>query len=284
MAGHPLPPADLRRTASAMTHELDLAAYLDRVGLAVAPPATAAGLAELHLAHATHVPFENLDVLLGRPIRLDLTHLQRKLVHDRRGGYCFEQNVLFAAVLEALGFRVTGLAARVRYRATKLLPRTHMLLAVEADGAAWLADVGFGGSGPLLPLRLDDRGEQRQFLWSYRIADEGPARVLQAGVPGGWQDFYAFTAEPQELVDFEVANHYVSTHPDSAFTKTLAAQRPTPEARFILRNRELTVERGTGTETRTVGDDELPDVLATMFGLTLPPDAKLPDRPWGWGG
>jgi N-hydroxyarylamine O-acetyltransferase len=267
-----------------MTTDLDLAAYLTRVGLAAAPPPTAAGLAELHLAHATHVPFENLDVLLGRPIRLDLESLQRKLVRDRRGGYCFEQNVLFAAVLEAIGFRVTRLAARVRYRATKLLPRTHMLLAVEAEGGPWLADVGFGGSGPLLPVRLDDRGEQRQFLWSFRIVDEGAARVLQGGVPGGWQDFYTFTPEPQELVDYEVANHYVSTHPDSAFTKTLAAQLPTPEARFILRNRELTVERGTGSETRTVGDEELPDVLVKMFGLTLPPGATLPDRPWGWGG
>src|SRR5688500_1067883 len=98
--------------------ELDLAAYLARVGLATAPAPTAAGLAELHLAHATHIPFENLDVLLGKPIRLDLASLQQKLVRDRRGGYCFEQNLLFAAVLEAVGFRVSRLAARVRYRAT----------------------------------------------------------------------------------------------------------------------------------------------------------------------
>lgn len=267
-----------------MTLELDLAAYLARVGLAAAPAPTAAGLAELHLAHATHVPFENLDVLLGRPIRLDLPSLQAKLVRDRRGGYCFEQNMLFAAVLEAAGFRVTRLAARVRYRATRLLPRTHMLLAVEADGGLWLADVGFGGSGPLLPLRLDDRGEQRQFLWAYRVADEGGLRVLQGGGPGGWHDFYAFTPERQELVDYEVANYYVSTHPDSAFTRTLAAQLPTPEARFILRNRELTTERGTGTETRTVTDAELPDVLAGVFGLKLPAGVVLPDRPWAWGG
>src|SRR5262245_22459638 len=209
-----------------MTTDLDLAAYLARIGLDAAPDPTAAGLAQLHLAHATHIPFENLDVLLGRPIRLDPASLQRKLVADRRGGYCFEQNLLFAAVLEAVGFRVTRLAARVRYRATKLLPRTHMLLSVEADGSPWLADVGFGGSGPLLPLRLDDRGEQRQFHWSYRVTEEGGARVLQGGGPDGWLDFYAFTPEPQEVVDYEVANHYVSTHPDSAFTRTLAAQLP----------------------------------------------------------
>jgi N-hydroxyarylamine O-acetyltransferase len=267
-----------------MTTNLDLPSYLARIGLGAAPAPTAAGLAELHLAHATHIPFENLDVLIRRPIRLDPEGLQHKLVRDRRGGYCFEQNLLFAAVLEAVGFRVTRLAARVRYRAARLLPRTHMLLAVEADGGPWLADVGFGGSGPLLPLRLDDRGEQRQFHWSYRIVDEGRARVLQGGGPSGWQDFYAFTPEPQEVVDYEVASYYVSTHPDSPFTRTLAAQLPTPDARYLLRNRELTVERGTGSETRTVPDEELPDLLARVFGLTVPPGVVFPDHPWAWGG
>jgi N-hydroxyarylamine O-acetyltransferase len=97
-----------------MSTDFDLAAYLRRIGLDARPPATAAGLAELHLAHATHIPFENLDVLLGRPIRLDPASLQRKLVGARRGGYCFEQNLLFAAALEVVGFRLTKLAARVR--------------------------------------------------------------------------------------------------------------------------------------------------------------------------
>jgi N-hydroxyarylamine O-acetyltransferase len=262
---------------------IDLDAYLARVGYTGPLAATAETLDGLHLAHSTRIPFENLDIFLGRPIRLDLESLQAKLVRGRRGGYCFEQNLLFAAVLEAVGFRVTRLAARVRYRATKLLPRTHMLLAVEADGGPWLADVGFGGSGPLLPVRLDDCGEQRQFLWSYRVTDEGGARVLQGGGPGGWQDFYTFTAEPQEVVDYEVASYYVSTHPDSPFTRTLAAQLPTPEARYLLRNRELIVERGTGAETRVVSDDELPDLLARLFGLTVPPGVTIPDRPWGWG-
>jgi len=266
-----------------MTADFDLAAYLARIGLAAPPDPTAAGLAALHLAHATHVPFENLDVLLGRPIRLDPESLQRKLVRDRRGGYCFEQNLLFAAALEAVGFRATRLAARVRYRANRTLARTHMLLAVEADGGPWLADVGFGGSGPLLPLRLAAGVEQQQFLWAYRLAAEGGAWVLQGRVPSGWQDFYAFTLEPQELVDYEVANYYVSTHPDSPFTRTLTAQLPAPEARHLLRNRELTVERATGPETRTVADGELPDVLARLFGLTVPPGTTLPDRPWAWG-
>jgi N-hydroxyarylamine O-acetyltransferase len=263
--------------------ELDLAAYLARVGLTVAPAPTAAGLAELHLAHATHIPFENLDVLLGKPIRLDLASLQKKLVHDCRGGYCFEQNLLFAAVLEHIGFRVTRLAARVRYRATKLLPRTHMLLAVDTGDGRWIADVGFGGSGPLVPLRFVANAEQRQFHWTYRLTEEGDVWVLQNRQKNAWQDFYAFKPERQELVDYEVANYYVSTHPDSAFTRTLAAQLPTPEARYILRNRELTTDRATGVETRVVRDDELLALLAELFGLHLPPGTTFPDRPWMWG-
>ena len=265
-----------------MTPDSDLAAYLDRIELTAPPAPTAAGLAELHLAHATHIPFENLDVILGRPIRLDPKSLHQKLIHDRRGGYCFEQNLLFASVLERLGFRVTRLAARVRYRATSLLPRTHMLLAVEVDGESWLADVGFGGSGPLLPIRFVAGREQRQFVWNYRLVKEADAWVLQAQRPERWEDFYTFTLEPQEVVDYDVANYYVSTHPDSPFTRTLAAQLPTPEARFVLRNRELTIERAAGTEIRAITDDELPEVLRRLFGLALPPGTTIPDIPWGW--
>src|SRR5262245_18764810 len=266
-----------------MSTDLDLAAYLARIGLSAAPEPTTAGLAQLHLAHATHIPFENLDVLLARPIRLDLESLQRKLVHNRRGGYCYEQNLLFAAVLEKIGFRVTRLAARVRYRATRLLARTHMLLRVETQEGSWLADVGFGGSAALHPLQLVADREQRQLLWTYRLVEQDGLWVLQAQQPGGWQDFYAFTLERQELADYEVANYFVSTHPDSPFTRTLVAQLPTLEARYLLRNRELTIERAAGAETRTVTDAELPELLARLFGLVVPPGTTFPDRPWVWG-
>src|SRR5881398_483010 len=118
---------------------LDLDAYLARIGYQGGLSPTAAVLKALHSAHVFSIPFENLDILLGRPILLDLESLQAKLVHGKRGGYCFEQNLLFAAVLEQLGFAVTRLAARVRRGAARLLPRTHMTLRVEVEGAAWLA-------------------------------------------------------------------------------------------------------------------------------------------------
>lgn len=150
----------------------DLDAYCSRIGYAGERTPTAGVLEELHLAHATHIPFENLDILLGKPIRLDLASLQAKLIRGKRGGYCFEQNTLFAAALERIGFRVTRLAARVGAGATRVLPRTHMLLRVEAEEAAWLADVGFGGDGLLRPLPFVPGPECRQYGWTYRLAKE----------------------------------------------------------------------------------------------------------------
>jgi N-hydroxyarylamine O-acetyltransferase len=249
---------------------IDLDAYLARTGYAGDLSPTRAALTGLHLAHATHVPFENLDIALGRPIRLDLESLQAKLVRGRRGGYCFEQNTLFAAVLEQLGFRVTRLAARVRFGTQRLLPRTHMLLQVDVDGGPWLADVGFGADGLLEPVPLAAGQPVRQFARTYRVTSEECLWVLQSLGTDAWQDLYAFSLEPQLPVDFEVANYYTSTHPDSIFTRTLTAQRTTPEARYLLRGRELTVARADAVSSRTLGEDELLGVLAESFGLEFP--------------
>src|SRR4029453_319959 len=149
--------------------EFDLAAYLKRIGFEGATRPDLATLQALHLAHATHIPFENLDILLGRPIRLDLGSLQAKLGGGARGGYCHEQNLLFSAALTAAGFSVRQLAARVRYRTHRTLPRTHIVLLAEADGGTWIAGVGFGLEGLLLPLRFVPGEQSRQFRWTYRV-------------------------------------------------------------------------------------------------------------------
>jgi N-hydroxyarylamine O-acetyltransferase len=249
---------------------LDLDSYLARTGYTGPSAPTAQTLAGLHLAHATHIPFENLDVYAGRPVRLDLDSLQSKLVRTRRGGYCFEQNSLFAAVLERLGFRVTPLAARVRYRATGLLPRTHMLLRVETDDGPYLADVGFGGDGLLLPVPLVAGRECRQFLWTYRLVREGSLWVLQARRGDAWADQYAFSEEPQHFVDFEVANYFVSTHPESIFRRMRTAQLPSPTGRYVLRDHDLTIDRGDTTDQRVVGPGEIPLIFKTVFGIDPP--------------
>jgi len=258
---------------------LDLEAYLGRIGYSGRLQSDLAVLEAIHLAHATHIPFENLDILLKRPIRLDLASLQAKLVMGRRGGYCFEQNLLFSAVLRRLGYSVTQLAARVLYRSRRKFPRTHILLLVDVEGATWLADVGFGVEGLLLPVPFGNGREARQFAWTYRAVEAGGEWILQSLRDDSWTDLYSFTLEPCLAVDFEPANYYTATHPDSRFVRTLTVQLPTPEVRYTLRNRELVLDRG-GTVTRRVlaDNDELLAVLAETFGLRFPDGTRFSYR------
>jgi N-hydroxyarylamine O-acetyltransferase len=259
---------------------LDLEAYLRRIGVDPAIPraggATHATLAALHVAHVAAIPFENLDILLGRPILLDVGALQRKLVAARRGGYCFEQNTLFQAVLESLGFRVTPLAARVRSGAISVRPRTHMLLRVLLDEVPFLADVGFGAGGVVQPVPFAEGVVVSTGPFSHRVAREGELWVLQGDSGKGWADQYAFTLEPQHPVDFEVASHYTSTYPQSIFTQTITAQRSWPERRAVLRNRELTVTTAAGDAVSEIRDPQhLLEVLSTEFGLVFPPGTRF---------
>jgi N-hydroxyarylamine O-acetyltransferase len=257
-----------------MSTDLDLEAYLRRIGLEAKPAADLAGLRALHFAHATTIPFENLDIQMGLPIRLDLASLETKLVRQRRGGYCFEHNTLFRAALAACGFEVIACEARVRLGAMEVLPRTHMLLRVQVESAPWLCDVGFGGEGLLHPLPMD--GEPHaQFLNTYRIIQEGALQVLQSFHYGGWEDLYAFMPEPRFPVDFELANHYTSTHPESRFLKTLTAQLPGPEVRRILRNRAYAELRGDQAEGRELAPEEVLPMLREVFGIEVPEGAKF---------
>jgi N-hydroxyarylamine O-acetyltransferase len=263
--------------------ELHLDAYLARVGCARPPAATADGLAALHEAHCAAVPFENLDILLGRPIRLDLPSLQAKIVGGRRGGYCFEQNTLFQAALAALGFAVTPLAARVRTGSPPApRARTHMVLLVTAGDERYLADVGFGGGGLVRPLPLRDGASAGAGALAHRVLREGEGYRLQGRSPEGWSDLYAFDLVPQLPADYELASWYTSTHPQSPFVQTLTAQRSWPERRAILRNRELVVHGADGiAETTLVRDPEhLLEVLASVFGLEFPAGTRFSQPPF----
>ena len=258
------------------TDELDLDAYLQRIGARAPLAPSVEALADLQRAHVGAIPFENLDILLGRQILLDLPSLQAKLVAARRGGYCFEQNTLFKAVLDRLGFTVTSLAARVRAGATGVRARTHMLLQVELPEGLFVTDVGFGADGPLGPLPLQEGREHWLGLAGHRLRQDGELWVLEGSTDGQWSDLYAFTLEPQYPVDFELANHYTSTHPGSAFVKTLTAQRLWPERRVVLRNRDLTIREGRVTETATIRDaDHLLDVLERHCDLPFPPGTRF---------
>jgi N-hydroxyarylamine O-acetyltransferase len=262
---------------------LDLDAYLGRIGLDAPPPPTAKGLRRLHRAHALAIPFENLDVLLGRGVRLDMDALQDKLVTRRRGGYCYEHNLLFSAALERLGMEVVRLSARVRMGSEHLRPHSHMLMRVDAGGVDWLADVGFGGEGLIDPIPFADGATTHsEGGWNHSLAREDEDTwVLRSLHPDGWFDLYAFTLEPQHHVDYVVYNHYISTFPRSPFVTTLVAQRSAPDVRLTLSDLRLVETRPDGAEAVTeLEPDTLADTLRERFGIPLDGDeaARLAAR------
>ncbi|MFI8293819.1 arylamine N-acetyltransferase [Streptomyces sp. NPDC085614] len=251
--------------------ELDLDAYLARIGYDGELAPTSDVLRALHRAHVDTIPFENLDVALGREVALDVKSLQGKLVERRRGGYCYEQNSLFAAALERIGFRVAGRGARNRTRGEALLPVTHAMLVVTAGGREWLADTGFGQQGLLepVPLRDGERVEQGGWTFGIGVEDEG-IHVLRSLRPEGWKDLYAFAPQTLWPGDFTVMNHYSSSHPRSSFVGKVVAQRPGAGVRTALIRNLLTTTRTDGSvEERVVGPAELIDTLSGVFGIEL---------------
>ena len=265
------------RGSSGPLSAFDQDAYLRRIGFSAAPAtASAELLADVHEAHVAAIPFENLDILLGKAISLDLDALQAKLLAARRGGYCFEQNTLFRAALESLGFQVTSLAARVRSGSNAIRPRTHMLLRVDLREGQFLADVGFGGDGLVRPMPLMPAEESSIGGVGHRLQYDGDTWVLQGNAAGTWADLYAFTLEPQYPADFEMANYFTSTHPGSRFVQTLTAQRSWPGKRAILRNRDLVLHEGQAARATTIRDPEhLLEVLDRHFGLSFPAGTRF---------
>ncbi|MFC8509465.1 arylamine N-acetyltransferase [Streptomyces sp. NPDC057411] len=251
--------------------ELDLDAYLARIGYTGELAPDLRTLRALHRAHVAAIPFENLDVALGRRIPLDVKSLQAKLVGRRRGGYCYEQNSLLAAALERIGFDVAGRGARNRTRGDALTAVTHAVLVVTVDGEQWLADTGFGWQGPLEPVPLVDGARVEQDGWTFGIAreDEG-VHVLRSLRPQGWTDLYAFAPHTLYPVDFELMNHYSSSHPLSRFVGQVVALRPGSEVRRALVRSGLTSVRLDGTvEERSIGPEELIGTLSEVFGIEL---------------
>ncbi|WP_280486306.1 arylamine N-acetyltransferase family protein [Nocardia farcinica] len=258
--------------------ELDLDAYLARIGFAGERAPTLATLRELVYRHTTAIPFENLEAVLGRPVRLDLASLQDKLVHSRRGGYCYENAGLFAAALERLGFGVTGHTGRVTMGAGGLRPATHALLRVTTadDDRVWMCDVGFG-RGPLRPYEL--RPQPDEFTlgdWRFRLERRTGELgtdlwVLHQFGRDGWVDRYTFTTAPQYRIDFEVGNHFVSTSPRSPFTTRPFLQRFHPDRHHVLDGLTLTTERPDGSaDIRALTPGELPEVMNELFDIELP--------------
>lgn len=245
----------------------DLDAYLARIGLSGRP-----SVAEVHRAHITSIPFENLDPQRGVPVSLAVDDLQRKLVDERRGGYCFEMNLLLKLALESLGAPVDLLLARVRSGTEPgvVRPRSHLVLRVR-DGGDWHADVGFGLGSLLEPIPFGPGEAHDQSGWRYRVVEDGDELVLQTVDGDAWRDLYGFVPDPAPMVDVEVSNWFTCTHPRSPFvTGLIVSAQGRDGTRTWLSDwsgLQLAEQTPAGTTVTRVERAEIPALLGERFGL-----------------
>jgi len=271
---------------------MDLAAYLGRIGVDGAPPVGPEGLAMVQMAHRQNIGFENLDVELGRGISLEPQVVFAKLVGGMRGGYCFEHNSLFGAMLAAMGFANRALLGRVwlGVEHSVVPPRTHTLRLVEMSGQAWIADAGFGGSSvPPLPLR-DGAEAQTDDGARHRLrrvgAWTGEWLVERAGSPAAtdgradrhddWQEQYSFDTGPVAPVDLDMSNHWTSTRPNTRFTMAPIASIVLPDGFASLSGRRLsTYAGGRGDQIEIASPEDWRMVLADLFRIELSAEEVL---------
>jgi N-hydroxyarylamine O-acetyltransferase len=264
-----------------MSHPFDPERYFQRIGYTGPCAATLDVLRTVHALHPLAIPFENLDPIRERPVDVDLPSVVAKLVDGGRGGYCFEQNALFASALTHLGFQVTPLIGRVVWGRTFDVeaPLTHMLLRVDLEGEAWLADVGFGSVTLTAPLRLHSTQPQSTVLETYlldpvRTGEGAPVSEYRLSVKSSekWLPVYRFTPRPAEWIDYKLGNWYTSSAPDSIFRQHLMACRVLPQGRIALLDTRLTERSSQGevvAETDIASAAQLAQILSERFGLRL---------------
>jgi N-hydroxyarylamine O-acetyltransferase len=257
----------------------NLALYLQRLGFDAPPAPTLETLRQLQLRHTGAFPFENLTTLLGQPVLVDLPSIEKKVLHDGRGGYCYELNNLFLALLQTLGFEARGITGRVVMNQPEgaWTARTHRLSLVILDGVRYITDVGFGGMVPTAPLILDTEDEQLTPHEPYRIEQHADGYTLRANVGGEWRAMYIFDLQRQEDIDYTLGNWYVSTHPESPFVKQLMVARTGEGWRRTLNNGSFAIHRlGSESERRQVTDvDELIGLLEREFDIRVPAKEAL---------
>ncbi|MCB1043170.1 MAG: arylamine N-acetyltransferase [Acidobacteria bacterium] len=248
-------------------HQID--AYLLRIGLKEPPEANLQGLKSLHRAQFFHIPFENLNIRLGRGVSLDPETVFEKLVTDRRGGYCFELNGLMLRALRSFGFDARALLARV-HLGDEPSGKTHQLNLVHLPEGDWTIDVGFGAGGPqfVLPLSEGTFTDERA---SYRLSMEAPwGWMMRTLDDGTWKDSYSFSTAHVTAADIEMGNHYTSTSPNSHFTQISTVSLPTASGRISLRDLQWTEWAGDRKTTRMLEPIEFVQVLDHRFGINIP--------------
>ena len=256
---------------------IDLDAYFDRIGWGGPTTLHDDTLAGLLGAHMSRIPFEALDVLLGRPVRLELDALQQKLVADRRGGYCFEHATLFAAVLEELGFEPARHTARVVLIVPRdASPRTHMVLTVPTPEGTFIVDPGLGGLAPRVPVPLIDGAQARADHEVHWMACDRNRWTLRTRSGENTVDCWVSSLEADNLIDFEVGNHYTATHPMSPFRNRIVLRALTQSGRVTVMNRDVTVRNGGESRSYQLADRaHLRGLLAEHFGFDLPEVERL---------
>jgi N-hydroxyarylamine O-acetyltransferase len=272
------------------TSAFDLKAYLARVEFDRRPARPGLStLQDLALAHPRAIPFENLNPLLRRPVLLDIVSIQEKLVRGGRGGWCFEHNLLLGTALTALGFSVTGLSARVVWNVPPgvVRARSHMVLLVALPEGPHIIDVGFGGSTPTAPLRLQADVEQATPHEPFRLVKVEDSLRLEARLEGTWKGLYVFNLQPQALADYEMPNWYLCNHPESHFLNRIVAARVERDRRYALRDAEFAVHFPRGdTERRTLTSGaEVRRTLEDVFHIQVPKEPEVDDvfaRLAGW--
>ncbi|MCV7410946.1 arylamine N-acetyltransferase [Mycobacterium florentinum] len=255
---------------------LDLTAYFDRINYRGAVEPTLDVLQALMTAHTQTIPFENLDPVMGVPVDdLGPDALTDKLVHRRRGGYCYEHNGLLGYALAEIGFRVRRLAGRVIWMMAPDAPvpaQTHTVLAVTFPGSqgCYLVDVGFGGQTLTSPIRFEVGNVQQTTHEPYRLEDRGDGLVLQAQLRGEWQSLYEFTTQTRPQIDLKMGSWYVSTNPASHFVTGLMVALVSDDARINLSGRNLAIHRASGTEKIVLDDAAaVVDALSERFGINI---------------
>lgn len=257
---------------------IDLDAYFERIGYAGTRNNSLDSFRAIHLAHVSAIPFENLNPLCGLPVNIDLDSIQQKLIHGNRGGYCFEHNHLFLAVLRELRFQVRTLAARVMWNVPPgvVTARGHMLLMVVVNGSHYIADTGFGGLTLPVPILLKDDIVQVTTHEQFRLIENAGEYFLQANIHQEWKMLYRFTLQEHYLPDYEVANYYLSTHPASHFTTSLIAARVDGNQRLTLRNNEFAIHQNGETQRRRIETtEELLSLLESRFLIRPPANANI---------
>lgn len=257
----------------------DLDAYFIRIGWSGPVATDRATLNAIAAHHPAAIPFENLDPYLDRPVDLALDALVAKLIHGRRGGYCFEQNGLLRHVLEGVGFTVVPLSGRVVWNMDPetVTARTHMVLRVDLTEGPVLIDCGFGSAVPTAALDLMADIEQRTPHEPFRFVRKDDEWRAQIRIAGEWRTTYRLDLSPQHEIDYTVANWYTSTHPNSHFRHGLTLARALPGRRISLRGIEFATHTLDGvSERRTLSDpDEVAAVIEEMFGIQIPDRSAL---------